>query len=347
MEETMMKPVLHVLTATPDIIAIAESPSVMERFEITKGEHVNKSADIVYCQTYVNKKIIGRLENIRLPYVIHMGGDVWYELSRLGGNSKLSRITEILKRAVMVVANSATLRDIIELHIGSGNVTSLPGGLWGTSHTRHGIMPQRFIRKTEYRMGVHPLVTMNISMMVEKKYKGIYRLMEAGHKVFKKYKCMIVCTGKVDTKHVPILSQQYKINFVGYLENWPSMLHNADLFVHPSLFDCFPRAVGDAMSTALPSVVFDCAGSSEITRSAMMVDPFDDSGIADALDALLSSEKRRKTMGDALYAEAHRKTHEHHNDYRNIFSELYNSIVEKRQWRDTWSPAGQGSSART
>ena len=76
----------------------------------------------------------------------------------------------------------------------------------------------------------------------------------------------------------------------------------ADVFVHPTLNDCFPLVILEAMGTGLPVVATGEGAIPEMVRSGVdgLIGPKGDPvALADALEYLLSDAGLRKRMGDS------------------------------------------------
>lgn len=324
------KPHLHIIQNRKniDVVALCESPAVKHRFYVTKSSVANMNADLTFCQTYAGREILNELIKLRgKNYVIHMGGDIWYELGRLGANSKVAMIDDALRNATAVIANSKFLSGIIKRKLKTNNVMYLECGLWGTDHTRYGIQLSRFKRKTGYAMGEVPLIVMNMSLTVEKKYKGINYFMDACGNLIRRFNAKVVCTGKIKPAIALDLQQKYSIQFTGYIENWPDFLRKADVFVHPSTFDCFPRAVGDAMCSAVPGLAFNTGGTPEVSDTILMCDHKDSLDQWAKLKEILKSRNFREVMGVNMYDEAVERTVRNREYYANL---LYGIVEAKR-----------------
>ena len=258
-----------------EIPTYAESPQVREEFEIVKSAEIGKhSPDLVYCQAYwpVMKELLAWDG----PMVIHLGGNPWLEF----GGKRLQKVTELLNRATLVTCVSKFLAGEVVKGLGrDDNVMALPGGLWGTDHTPIGIQPNRFKPKENYEFTweEHPTAIMGINLrdnaVTRNKWIGIPKFLQAVNKVARRYGGVdFACCGRVDEgfPHIAAWNRLYNFRVVPshQLDNdedkWPLMLRDADLYVHPGHYDCWPRCLADAMCAGLPCLVCDTTGNREV-----------------------------------------------------------------------------------
>ena len=111
----MRKPHLHILQRRELMshIAFVESPTVYREFRITKSDEIVPSVDLIFTQTYTDTSILEQFETCDVPYIVHLQGDVWYEMKEIyHAESVLRRISEVLLRAKLVVCISDFLRQI-------------------------------------------------------------------------------------------------------------------------------------------------------------------------------------------------------------------------------------------
>ncbi len=82
----------------------------------------------------------------------------------------------------------------------------------------------------------------------------------------------------------------------------------ADCFVLPTLYEPFGLVILEAMSVALPVIVSEVAGASELVKNGkngfLLKNPTDHSSLAEAMLQLLSSPENAKLMGNAARATA-------------------------------------------
>lgn len=93
-----------------------------------------------------------------------------------------------------------------------------------------------------------------------------------------------------------------KVEFLGTRTDVAEILGDSDVFVRPSLVEGMPLTVLEAMATALPVIVCDVGGVSEIVSNdvtGFVVPPGSSDAIAEAMALLLDDEERRRKMGAA------------------------------------------------
>lgn len=99
--------------------------------------------------------------------------------------------------------------------------------------------------------------------------------------------------------------------FWGKLDNIPSFLRHADIYVQPSLQDTQPFSVTEAQLAGVPVIVSGTAGMPEMVepgRTGWVVPPQDVDSLRELLNALLEDDVTRRTVGAAAkaWAEQHR-----------------------------------------
>lgn len=315
-----MKPRLHIVHATSHLglPTLIESSAVRSRFELSKSERLNHHADLVYTQTYGASNVLHCLSCCDKPYVVHMGGDIWSEI--IEDPRRLRAVHHVLSKATLVVANSAFLYRILLSH-GLANAAFLPGGLWGFDESVHGVMPQRFEPKR-----AHPerpvRFLMAIALKVPQKFLGIELFMRRAAKKLAEMGAEVVCAGKATRAgFARRMEREYGVKFVGKRQDWDRYLPEADVFLHPSLFDCFPRALAEAKCAGLPCLAFQVAGNVEVGDAPIYVDPVSDGEICGALEAL-RDRGFREYLGWMGRQRALAKTEAHRMDYPAIFEEV-------------------------
>lgn len=95
-----------------------------------------------------------------------------------------------------------------------------------------------------------------------------------------------------------------KVKFRGFVPHTelPNHYSSADIFVHPSFADWFPKSIVEAMASRLPVVATDVGGIPEAVvngKTGLLVKPGDVSSLANAILDLLENEDKRKVMGEA------------------------------------------------
>jgi len=103
-------------------------------------------------------------------------------------------------------------------------------------------------------------------------------------------------------QHLEFLSKglEKNITFLGDVEDISSLLHSADLFVHPSYREGLSNAVLEAMAAGLP-VIASNSGSGELIedkKSGLLFHAGDSDALADAILSLIRNAEQRKTLGE-------------------------------------------------
>lgn len=95
--------------------------------------------------------------------------------------------------------------------------------------------------------------------------------------------------------------QLSEVTFVGFVEDLPSFLQQADVFVYPSLQETFPIANLEAMASGLPIVATSVGGIPEAVignETGFLVPPNDPKCLAQKLSLLVNNDQLRKNMGN-------------------------------------------------
>ncbi|MEC0126192.1 glycosyltransferase family 4 protein [Paenibacillus pabuli] len=159
-----------------------------------------------------------------------------------------------------------------------------------------------FTGRLEYIKGVHVLI------------KAISSL----KKIRSDWVCWIAGEGNLrDELYAQAMKEgvDSDIVFWGKLDNIPSFLRRADIYVQPSLQDTQPFSVTEAQLAGLPVIVSDTAGMPEMVQpehTGWVVPPQDAESLSTLLNALLQDDATRTKVGAAAkaWAEQHRSLEE-------------------------------------
>lgn len=85
----------------------------------------------------------------------------------------------------------------------------------------------------------------------------------------------------------------------------PLLLHEAEISLYPTLYEGFGLPILESMAAAVPVITSNISACPEVAGSvAMLVDPYDQDAIADAITTLLADDDRRQKMRAAGVARA-------------------------------------------
>lgn len=331
----MSKPHLHIYhrTQLDGLPLLADSPAMRDLWTVTRGVQIPNSADLVFVS---NAPFDMLKKEMTRPFVLWCAGHYWYEWRNTPG--RIKNIEAVMRKADTIVCVSKYLRRLTLSKIDHPRVVGLPNGLWGTDHVAYKVNPARFTRKTDYTIKGDPLVVMCISLADEIKWRGVPIFWDAVQRVLKTRKVKLVCAGRMSGRKniVKRWREQFGIKYQHWARtgakfdftkglgdpHWPALLNKADVFVHPSMWDSWGCAVADAMYSAVPGLVFDVTGQSEIGDSFIKVDPNNSDQIEFEFERLLDDVQYRRDVGQAMYEEAMRKTRAHRHDLAHALLEV-------------------------
>lgn len=169
-----------------------------------------------------------------------------------------------------------------------------------------GVDCERFHPSTERSVG--PVTVLLVGRLVWQKgireYADAARLLRPPHPAVR-----FLLAGEADPMHPDAVPDAWlrdrvsegTLEFVGYLEDMPSMLRSVDLVVVPSTFrEGFPRVLLEAGASGVPSITTDVAGCREAVRhgeTGLVVPPGDSALLREGIDSLVSDATLRRTMG--------------------------------------------------
>jgi glycosyltransferase involved in cell wall biosynthesis len=138
-------------------------------------------------------------------------------------------------------------------------------------------------------------------------HKNHPRLAEAMSLLQSKYHsdCKLVLCGRPEWGHSAMLAAlathhlQQDALILGYVpaEDLPALYHAASLLVYPSLFEGFGIPLVEAMSCGCPIVCSNVTSLPEVAGdAAVLVDPYDVEGLADAMARVLDDNDSRADL---------------------------------------------------
>ena len=326
--EKDLKPRLHILEGKngPRVVAFCDGESVRDTFEVTRSQNIPNGVELVYCQTYGQRASFDQLVKCGVPYVVHVGGDIWDERRETKSAKSLPDVSRCMRRATAIVCIGRFLSTVVAGNLGSDdNIRLLSGGLWGTDTVTKGIDPMRFVPKLDWRIKGRPLVVMNINLSVRRKWRGIPMFFNAVNDMMRERDIRVVWVCKLKDKYLDVaedIVDEYGIEIVSPSDKWPELLRTADLFVHPSGFDGFPRALAESCCAALPALAFDIAGSREVSEYVTLCNPYNGGDVVEKFCGLLDNERLRKKLGKGARRDALKKTKMHMGDYAKLLLDV-------------------------
>ena len=90
-----------------------------------------------------------------------------------------------------------------------------------------------------------------------------------------------------------------RVEFLGHVDDVPSLLAASDILCHPSLAEGLPNAIVEAMASGAPVIASDVGGIAEAVeheRTGLLIPPHDVPSIAAALGRLLESPALRERL---------------------------------------------------
>ena len=102
-------------------------------------------------------------------------------------------------------------------------------------------------------------------------------------------------------QHVESYPHRDQVDLLGYRDDIPNLLADADLFVYVSYLDALPMAVLEAQAAGLPIVGGATSGVPEAVGTAGRLCPPTPEGIETAVDGLLSDSESLSALADLSY----------------------------------------------
>jgi glycosyltransferase involved in cell wall biosynthesis len=141
-------------------------------------------------------------------------------------------------------------------------------------------------------------------------HKGPEFLIEALSSIIRKHPDVLLVfmgTG-IQEKELKDLTHQRGLDnhvlFLGYISDkrYKAMvLKAADIFCLPSLYECFPLAILEAMASGLPVIASDISGIPETIihgKNGLLCQPGNSSELEEAISYLIEQDSIRQEMGD-------------------------------------------------
>lgn len=151
--------------------------------------------------------------------------------------------------------------------------------------------------------------------------KGTHYLIDAGLQLLKEYPNLhFIIIGALRQKYQPFITRlKQKIHtsgysshfhFLGEISNIPHLLHDLDIFIHPSLSEAYSMVIMEAMASGLPVIATSVGGTPEqITHgeNGLLIPPGDVKAIIDTTKKLLHNRNLIEQLGKNAFTTAQKK----------------------------------------
>ena len=203
----------------------------------------------------------------------------------------------------VIVISQHTKRDVMKhLRIPEEKIHVIYGA---ASPRFHPISPhdgEPILSKYSLRLGEYVLYVGNIEPR-----KNIIRLLEAYCKVMKRWRYLfpLVLAGGQGWRNDGIYKRAEElalgrdVKFLGYVsdDDLPALMSGAALFVYPSLYEGFGMPPLEAMACGTPVITSNASSLPEVVGdAALLVDPHDVEGLAEAMHQVLRKSELREEM---------------------------------------------------
>lgn len=246
------------------------------------------------------------------PYVVAIRG--WADYTNAHDQYSLPRDLSIqlrsravLKRARSVVFLSEWTRDEFEQQypVSRGAVTGRPIDV---EYYRSGTKLEEAPFDTD-----HTTILTVTNLRYEEKFRGVRTILEGLQDAFDQYpklRYAIAGDGAYSTELQEFLRDypyEDRVFPLGYRDDVPDILANADIFVYVSFLDALPTVVLEAQAAGLPVIGGDAVGVPEAMGDAGVVCPPHPEGVSEAIVEVLEDDAYRETL--AQMSEDRMKAH--------------------------------------
>lgn len=207
--------------------------------------------------------------------------------------------SQILRRLRGIVAVSEPVRlELMDRGVPSDRVRVIPNGIAD--------------RANDQPRAAHPRagpVLLCVGRLIRK--KNVHVLLDALHRLAKPFpdiRLLLAGEGpfrEALERQCAALGLGDRVEFLGFVEDVPSLLRRCDCFVLPSQTEGMPISVLEAMSCAVPIVATEVGSIPAIARDeseAILVPPNDVDRLAEALERVLGNPPLRHTLASAARA---------------------------------------------
>jgi glycosyltransferase involved in cell wall biosynthesis len=206
--------------------------------------------------------------------------------------------------AVIVISESAK-QDVVE-HLGLA--PSQVHVVYGGVDSSYRPLPHTVVAETSSSVGLVPQEYI-LSVGTIEPRKNLVRLIQAYHQVRRKFPHLtpkLVHAGMKGWMYQDVLTQVHTLDleddviFLGRVESelLPVLYNGARLFVYPSIYEGFGLPVLEAMACGAPVITSNTSSLPEVAGdAAILVDPYDVTQIAAAMEQMLTDKNQRDTLG--------------------------------------------------
>jgi len=242
-------------------------------------------------------------------------------------------LPRLLPRVDAVITVSQTSKgDIIRyLRVSTAKIHVIAEGV-GTAY-RH--LPAEEVSKIKTRYSLPERFILFVGSL--EKRKNLLRLLEAYNRLsaWSGRWHLVIVGARNFWKSTPVTQTVEKLNlrscvqFTGYIaeDDLPALYNAADLFVFPSLYEGFGLPPLEAMACGTPVVCSNAASLPEVVGdAAIMVDPYDVEGLAEAMLRVLTDASLREELRERGLERAKQFTWEHTaRETLKVYQEVLNS----------------------
>lgn len=170
----------------------------------------------------------------------------------------------------------------------------------------NGVFTSSFVSSITPEQGKKELVFISTSRLV--RAKGIGELIDAFNIINGKNTQLWLVGDGPDSS---LFKKQAKVNkrikFLGYRNDVPNLLQQADVFVHPSYHEAFCLSLIEAAMAGLPLIATNTGGNPEIVSGSVgiLVPIKDSKKLAEAMAELMKHYDKRKALGGAAWRLGH------------------------------------------
>lgn len=217
---------------------------------------------------------------------------IWRDDAPQWMSQKVKRAAQLAHR--IIVVSRSEFQEIAKVHHDMSKFVVVHNGVFTSSFV-----------SSIHTQGKKGLVFIATSRLV--KSKGIGELIEAFSLIdTKNSQLWLVGDGPDSSLFMKQAKVNKRIKFLGYRNDVPSLLQQADVFVHPSYHEAFCLSLIEAAMVGLPLIATNTGGNPEIVSKdvGLLVPIKDAQKLAEAMNQLAQTDVR-EIMGKAAWSKAH------------------------------------------